>query len=55
LDRPLITAWLFCRASLVTGFASRPLEIPEGFLRVCVLARRRQRPPEGAATYRKNH
>src|SRR5919202_1351771 len=33
--RPLITDWL----------RPRPLEIPEGFLRVCVLASRRQRPP----------
>ncbi len=38
--RPLITAWR----------RPRPLEIPEGFLRVCVLARRRQRPP-GRRTY----
>src|SRR4051794_32716768 len=34
--RPLITAWR----------RPRPLEIPEGSLRVCVLARRRQRPPD---------
>src|SRR5206468_2878472 len=53
--RPLITAWLHCLASLATGFASRPLEIPEGFLRVCVLARRRQRPPVDIRTCRRNH
>ena len=53
--RPLITAWLHCLASLATGFASRPLEIPEGFLRVCVLPRRRQRPPANVRTYGTNH
>ena len=42
---PLITAWR----------CPRPLEIPEGFLRVCVLARRRQRPPDDARTYVRNH
>src|SRR4051812_37422598 len=30
---------------LITARRPRPLEIPEGFLRVCVLASRRQRPP----------
>jgi hypothetical protein len=35
--------------------ASSTLEIPEGFLRACVLARRRQRPPENVMTYRRNH
>jgi hypothetical protein len=34
---------------------SSTLEIPKGFLRVCVLARRRQRPPSGTATYGRNH
>src|SRR3954471_22677726 len=43
--RPLITAWP----------CPRPLEIPEGFLRVCVLARRRQRPPGHAHTHVRNH
>ena len=45
LDRPLITAWR----------RPRPLEIPEGFPRVCVLARRRQRPPKCAATHGRDH
>jgi hypothetical protein len=35
--------------------ASSTLEIPEGFLRVCVLARRRQRPSKDAATHARNH
>jgi hypothetical protein len=35
--------------------ASSTLEIPEGFLRVCVLARRRQRPPKNAETHEKNY
>jgi hypothetical protein len=35
--------------------ASSTLEIPEGFLRVCVLARRRQRPPEDIPTHARNH
>jgi hypothetical protein len=35
--------------------ASSTLEIPEGFLRGCVLARRRQRPPKSTTTYRRHH
>jgi len=35
--------------------ASSTLEIPEGFLRICVLASRRQRPFEDAATHERNH
>src|SRR3954452_16836644 len=33
----------------------RPLKSAEGFLRVCVLARRRQRPPDDARIYVRNH
>jgi hypothetical protein len=35
--------------------ASSTLEIPEGFLRICVLASRRQRTFENAAAYGRNH
>jgi hypothetical protein len=35
--------------------ASSTLEIPEGFLRACVLASRRQRPFEDALTHRRKH
>src|ERR671923_436933 len=35
--------------------ASSTLEIPEGFLRVCVLAIRRQRPPSDAVRHRRKH
>jgi hypothetical protein len=35
--------------------ASSVLEIPEGFLLICVLASRRQRPPKGAAAHRRDH
>jgi hypothetical protein len=34
--------------------ASSTLEIPEGFLRICVLASQRQRPPGGAAGHGRN-
>jgi hypothetical protein len=34
---------------------SSTLEIPEGFLRVCVLASRRRRLPEGATADWRNH
>jgi hypothetical protein len=34
---------------------SSTLEIPKGFLRVCVLARRRQRPPKHTITHRRKH
>jgi hypothetical protein len=33
----------------------RPLKSAEGFLRVCVLARRRRRPPDDAGTYVSDH
>ena len=45
LGRPLITAWR----------RPRPLEMPEAFLRVCVLASRRQRTPKRATTCRTKH
>jgi hypothetical protein len=35
--------------------ASSTLEIPEGFLQVCVLARRRRRPSENARAHGRNH
>jgi hypothetical protein len=35
--------------------ASSTLEIPEGFLRICVLASRRRRPFEDAGTHGGNH
>jgi len=35
--------------------ASSTLEIPGGFLQVCVRARRRQRPPEKATAHERNH
>jgi hypothetical protein len=35
--------------------ASSTLEIPEGFLRICVLASRRQQPPDGTLTHGRNH
>jgi len=35
--------------------ASSTLEIPEGFLRICVLASRRRWPFENAVTYGENH
>jgi hypothetical protein len=35
--------------------ASSTLEMPEAFLRVCVLARRRRRQPKDATTYGRNH
>ena len=35
--------------------ASSTLEIQGGFLRICVLARRRQRPPENAHVNRETH
>jgi hypothetical protein len=35
--------------------ASSALEIPEGFLRTCVLASRRRRPFEVAGVHRRNH
>jgi hypothetical protein len=35
--------------------ASSTLEIPEGFLRICVLASRRQRPFKNPVTHGRNH
>jgi hypothetical protein len=35
--------------------ASSTLEIPEGFLRICVLASRRRRPFENTTTHVRNH
>src|SRR3954465_2285372 len=43
--RPLIIAWR----------CPRPLKSTEGFLWVCVLASRRQRPPDDARIYVRNH
>jgi len=35
--------------------ASSILEMPEAFLRICVLASRRQRPVKNAMTHERNH
>jgi len=35
--------------------SSSTLEIPEGFLRICVLASRRQLPFENTGTHGRNH
>src|SRR6478752_4710781 len=45
VSRPPITAWR----------CPRPLKSTEGFLRVCVLASRRRRPPDDAHTYVDDH
>jgi hypothetical protein len=45
VSQPPITAWL----------CPRPLEMPEAFLRVCVLASRRRQLAAGTSVHHPNH
>jgi hypothetical protein len=49
-----IPATMIVRGRLLAGRCPRPFKSAEGFLRVCVLARR-QRPPDDARTYVSDH